>query len=132
LFLHLSLDTGSFLSKFWKLDWIGIFTFSASLSSLLVGIAAGGTSRPWSSAAVIVPIVLGVCGLIGFVCIEKWVATLPILTLEVFQNNTAKIAMIDAFAVGFALGVATYYLIVYVSFQLCPEGNLNEWLSVLN
>lgn len=49
-----------------RIDFVGNLIFVASFCSLLIGTIFGGTVFPWSSWRVILPIVLGVLGWIGF------------------------------------------------------------------
>jgi hypothetical protein len=113
--LNLHLDTYTVKERLTKLDWIGTFIFAGSMSSLLIGVTSGGTSHPWGSVNIIAPIVVGVCGLVVFVFIEKLLAKVPVVPLEVFQNRTSTIALLVSFAMGFSSSIAIYYMIVYVS-----------------
>ncbi|KUJ19473.1 MFS general substrate transporter [Mollisia scopiformis] len=49
-----------------RVDWVGNIIFVASLCSLLIGLVFGGLVYAWSSWKVILPIVVGVLGWIGF------------------------------------------------------------------
>ncbi|KAH6673088.1 fungal trichothecene efflux pump [Halenospora varia] len=70
-----------------ELDYVGLITFTAACTLLLVGINRGGTIAPWKSASVIAPIV--VAGVL-FIVLGFWevYAKLahPILPPRLFKN----------------------------------------------
>lgn len=44
-----------------------------------IGLTWGGTTAPWGSATVLVPLVLGLTGLVVFIAYEATIATHPIV-----------------------------------------------------
>jgi len=61
-----SLDHQTKWRQLAEFDFFGLFLFIGSLISLLLGINWGGSTHPWKSAHVIVPIVVGGLGLVAF------------------------------------------------------------------
>jgi hypothetical protein len=121
-FLHLSNPHQDNPVKLLQLDWFGYVVFGGALTSFLLGIASGGIDHPWSSPAIIVPIILGICGLVLFALIEIYAAKdLKTVSFAVFANRTARIAMFDSFAGGFVNGSCVYYLAIYVRSTLLWE-----------
>lgn len=78
LFLHLSRARKSLKESLMAVDWLGITIFAGSVTSFLVGVSSGGVSHPWSSAPIIVPIVIGICGLVAFALVEIYVSRVPV------------------------------------------------------
>lgn len=77
-------------------DWLGAFLFISSTCSFLVGITSGGTVYPWGSYRTVVPIVLGVAGIVATLCWERFGATHPFLRVWLFKNHAAMAAYICA------------------------------------
>ena len=91
LFLNLNHRTTSFVEKLKRVDWVGSVLFVASMMSLLIPITWGGVMYPWDHWRTLVPLVLGVVGLVGFVLYEKFVAKEPLIRLGVFSTRTALV-----------------------------------------
>lgn len=91
LFLNLNHRTTSFLEKLKRVDWVGSVLFVASMMSLLIPITWGGVMYPWDHWRTLVPLVLGVVGLAGFMLYEKFVAKEPLIRLGVFSSRTALV-----------------------------------------
>lgn len=62
---------------FKKLDFIGIFLFIAGCVIFLVGLSWGGTIHPWTSAATLCPLLLGIATIAGFVIYGRSYQILP-------------------------------------------------------
>ena len=58
--MNLKLPTGTILQKLAKLDWIGNLLFVTSSTIIILGLTWGGDAYAWDSAAVLVPLILGV------------------------------------------------------------------------
>ena len=68
---------------------------------------------PWSSFRTLVPLILGVCGLILFVMLETYVAKTPLIPLRIFSNRTAAVNYIGTLVHGMVLWCLLYYLPLY-------------------
>jgi hypothetical protein len=75
------------LQAFLSLDWLGIALLAAGISLTLIGIAFGGTTFPWGSAAVIAPIVVGFSSLVGLFVWEGKFAKNPFFSPELFVGR---------------------------------------------
>ncbi|KAI9649222.1 hypothetical protein NHQ30_001790 [Ciborinia camelliae] len=94
-----------------RVDWVGNLIFITSLCSLLIGLTFGGSVFPWSSWRVIIPIILGALGWIGFHLYEwrppnfcKEVSIPP----RIFANRTS--------AAGFYIDFISSTLLQWVAF----------------
>jgi MFS family permease len=93
-----------------RVDYLGNFIFIASISAVLFGLIMGGTTYPWSSWRVILPLVLGIVGWICFHIHQKWFCTEPSVPPHLFGNRTS--------AIGFVLGFTSSILLVWVVYFL--------------
>lgn len=83
---------------FRRIDWLGNIVFIGSMTSLLYGLIQGGTVYPWSSARIIVPIVVGAVGWIAFHIQQLTpLSKEKIVPAKLFQNRTAAVGFLLAF-----------------------------------
>ncbi|CUS12084.1 unnamed protein product [Tuber aestivum] len=113
LFLNLNHRTTSFLEKLKRVDWVGSVLFVASMMSLLIPITWGGVMYPWDHWRTLVPLVLGIVGLAGFVLYERLVAKEPLIHLAVFSTRTALVNYLGTIMHGMILWSLLYYLPLY-------------------
>jgi MFS family permease len=95
-----------------KIDWIGNVVFIASISAILIALSWAGAVHPWSSIQVLVPLILGILGLAGFLVLEKFVAE-PMMPLRLLSNRTSLTAYILTFFHSIVTMWALYFLPVY-------------------
>jgi hypothetical protein len=77
--LHLkqSLPQSSILAKLAHLDYVGAFLFLVSSTAFLLPITLAGTVASWSSVPILLPFVLGFCGLVTLIFHQKHHSTHP-------------------------------------------------------
>lgn len=88
----------------------------ASCIALLIGVTDGGLTHPWSSYKIIVPLVLGVVGLVAFFVIEftkNPLAKDPVLPLRLFKHPTALASLLFTFLHGVVVYGEVYILPLY-------------------
>jgi hypothetical protein len=97
-----------------RIDFIGNAILTASVTSILLSLTYGGTVYAWSSWRSIVPLILGLSGLIGFQVFESSKYCLdPTLPIRIFQNRTTSIALALTFIHGIILYWTIYFLPLY-------------------
>lgn len=70
-----------------ELDYVGIVLYSAGLTLFLLGLGWGGVSHPWKSAAVLVPLLLGILIFAGtFVYDFSGRAKRPLFPFRLFRK----------------------------------------------
>ena len=70
-----------------ELDYVGLLLFSAGATLFLVGMNFGGRQYPWTSAAVLAPIMLGISSLVGlFVWVFNKGLKYPLLPPKLFRQ----------------------------------------------
>lgn len=117
LSLHLQPKIENHYNGLLKFDWAGIAILGGSASTLLLGLLSGGVSHPWSSAAIIAPLVIGVIGLVCFAIVEYF-APMPMFPRELIKSRTFNAASLISFVGGYAVTSLAFFLIVYVSLLL--------------
>ncbi|KAL8846330.1 MAG: hypothetical protein Q9221_008570 [Calogaya cf. arnoldii] len=113
LFLKLAFKPSSFTAQLARVDWFGSSLFIASTTSFLIPITWGGISYPWTSWHTLVPLCLGIAGLITFIAYEDIVATEPLIRLVIFKNRTAAVSYTATVIHGMILWSILYYMPLY-------------------
>ncbi|KAI0436082.1 major facilitator superfamily domain-containing protein [Xylaria telfairii] len=115
LFLHVNYDKSKTLAtKLSSLDWVGNTVFVGASSSVLIALSWAGGEYPWSSYEVLVPLVVGIVALAGFVGLEatRFVAN-PMIPLHLFANPITAVVFLLTFLHGIVTMWAFYFLPVY-------------------
>lgn len=115
-------NTDTFCRRLQRIDWAGNTILVLAVVSLLLSITWAGTRNPWSSWRTIVPLILGVLGLLGFAVYEagSWLPA-PTMPPRLFRNRTAAGGYATSFLHGMLLFWAGYFLPVY--FQAVKEAS---------
>ncbi|KAL8741651.1 MAG: hypothetical protein Q9190_005768 [Brigantiaea leucoxantha] len=113
LFLRLAFRPLPFAAQLRRVDYLGSFLFIASTTSFLIPITWGGISYPWSSFRTLVPLCLGIAGLLTFVLYEEIYASEPLIPMRIFKNRTAAVSYACTVLHGMILWSLLYYLPLY-------------------
>ncbi|KAG0156866.1 hypothetical protein PDIDSM_4048 [Penicillium digitatum] len=96
---------GTILDRLKRVDYLGNTVLILAVISVLLALTWGGTVHAWSSWRTIVPLVLGMAGLVGFLIYEASPAvkkaTMPI---SLFTNRTSATTYLLSFLHGMILG----------------------------
>ena len=76
----------SFLSKWRRFDFAGCGLFLGSTTSFLIGVTWGGVQYDWDSVQVLVPICLGLAGIVLTIVWEKLGTENPFLRIWIFDD----------------------------------------------
>jgi MFS family permease len=95
-----------------QFDWVGNILLPASSVAILLPLTMGGTMYAWNSAHVIVPLVLGVCGLIAFEVYEHFYPH-PLIPLRLLRNLSAVSLQIQSFIQSMLIMWVNYFLTIY-------------------
>ncbi|CAL3965626.1 hypothetical protein PZA11_002530 [Diplocarpon coronariae] len=79
-------------SKLSRVDFLGSFTLLVTLVLLLLGLNSGGNVVPWTHPLVLVSLPLSGVTLVGFVYIELYVATEPVIPVRLLLKRTVAAA----------------------------------------
>ncbi|ETI28304.1 hypothetical protein G647_00753 [Cladophialophora carrionii CBS 160.54] len=102
----------SFAQKWSEVDWIGGIFFLASITSTLLALTWGGVQFPWDSWQTLLPLLLGLVGLLGTTLWEIKGARRPFLRISLFSS----ISSIAIYTCAIFQGVVLYGLLYFVSF----------------
>ncbi|PSS12750.1 hypothetical protein M430DRAFT_107574 [Amorphotheca resinae ATCC 22711] len=128
LFMKLDRVPGKILAKAQRFDWFGSVGFIASTVSVLIPLTWGGVMYPWDSWRTLVPLLLGVAGLVVFAFYERYLSSKafdsegnvlpgnpvePIIRFSVFSNWSICITYLETLVHGMVLWSLLYYLPLY-------------------
>ncbi|RYP05315.1 hypothetical protein DL764_003913 [Monosporascus ibericus] len=96
------------------IDWTGNVIFIAAITSVLLALSWAGVSHPWSSYNVLVPLLVGMAGLAGFLVFEgSRFAPNPTVPLHLFSNRTSVGVLVMTFFLGIITMWQLYFMPVY-------------------
>ncbi|KAI1260528.1 major facilitator superfamily transporter [Xylariaceae sp. FL1019] len=96
--------------KLSRIDWIGLFIFTGSVTSFLIAISWAGTQHAWDSASVLVPLIIGVVGTVVAIFYEMRFAKHPFLEKDLFRDTSSTVTYVAAALQGFMLYGTLYYV----------------------
>ena len=111
--LRLALKQTKLAEQLRRVDWIGSILFIGSTTSFLIPITWGGVSYAWDSWRTLVPLIIGIIGLIVFVVFEEYLAKEPLIRMDVFKNRTNAASFFETTIHGMILWCILYYLPLY-------------------
>ncbi|KAI0833798.1 iron permease [Trametes gibbosa] len=117
IFLKVRTPAGALRDKLARVDWIGNIIIIAGTTLALVGLTWGGVHFPWSSAHVLVPLIIGGLFMLSFFVYEFYVPQEPTVPFDIMANRTSLSGYISTFFHGVVSMSIIYYLPVY--FQAC-------------
>lgn len=107
------------MKKLMRVDWLGLFVFTAASTLFLVGLTSGGVSHPWGSAQVLAPLVVGFLLYPVYIYIEWKVAVNPMMPLRIFNDRSAITGFTTSFCQGLIVWCYVYYFILFVGQLAC-------------
>ena len=124
--LHSNSRVQELLSGLSTLDLGGIFLFTFGVGLVILGTAWGGSTYPWSSAAVVAPIVLGTVTLIAFIIWEALLAPsrffnrrfpkmLPMIPSSILSAKDVNLVCLIEAGSGAGLFSVFYFIGIYFS-----------------
>lgn len=87
--------------------------FIGSITSFLVPISWGGVMYDWSSWKTLVPLLLGLAGIVGFALYEYHLSEEPLIRPSIFANRTLIIGYASTVIHGIVLWSLLYYQPLY-------------------
>ncbi|KAK6069010.1 efflux pump antibiotic resistance [Seiridium cupressi] len=110
LLLTIKPRTETTREKVGRLDWIGGILFTASLTTFLFGLTAGGIQFAWNSATILAPLVVGFSGLVATGLWEEYGTVEPMLKRSLFHNWSSIITYFGGFVQGLVMYGELYYV----------------------
>ncbi|KAK8014768.1 hypothetical protein PG990_008064 [Apiospora arundinis] len=112
-FLKLETLPGHIFEKLARFDWLGAILFSVSSAGFLFGITTGGVMFGWGSYQVLIPLLVGLGGILAFVYWEFQFVEEPILEKRMFKTFTATSTYVGCMLQGFLNTASIYFLVLY-------------------
>jgi hypothetical protein len=112
IFLRIRHHKVTWSQIFTRVDWIGNLMFIGSITAILLGLVYGGTVYPWSSARVVIPLIIGGIGWLSFHLYETKCKH-PCVPPRVFANRTSSAAFYMIFITSMALQWVCFFWPVY-------------------
>ncbi|KAM0461534.1 hypothetical protein ACHAPV_004240 [Trichoderma viride] len=119
VFMNLHFVPTSLAEKLRRIDYVGSVVFIASTTSFLIPLTWGGVLYSWDSWRTLVPLILGIAGIALFVIYEAFIASNPIIPIELFNNRTAGVSYFSSALSGLLVWCIVYYMPLY--FQAVKE-----------
>ncbi|KAH9062385.1 major facilitator superfamily domain-containing protein [Lactarius vividus] len=119
LFMRLRTPQATLREKLSKIDFIGNLLITGSTTSIVIGLTWGGVQFPWSSASVLVPLVLGFVGLVAFVIYEFYFCKPPTAPILFRLDWTGTSGYLQNFVMAVVLASLSYWYAVF--FEACKD-----------
>lgn len=118
-FMRLKTPPATLSEKLSKIDFIGNLLITGSTTSIVIGLTWGGIQFPWSSASVLVPLVLGFVGLVAFAVYEFRFCKPPTVPILFNISWTGTSGYLQNFVMAVVLASLSYWYAVF--FEACKD-----------
>lgn len=108
-------NEASLAAKLKRIDYIGNAIIMGATVAMLFAVTYGGTRYAWSSPHTLVPLILGLLGVVLFALFERsrFAATNPVIPPRLFADRTARLAYFVTFQHAIVTYWVTFFLPVY-------------------
>ncbi|KAI0139649.1 major facilitator superfamily domain-containing protein [Xylariaceae sp. FL1272] len=114
LFLRLQRQQARVVDQLRQLDWLGSGLFIVFLTVFLVPVTMGGLVFAWDSWQTLVPLLLGVAGLVFVGVHQRYLASRPFVPRQIFANGyDVAVLFFGSFSNGLILFGLVYYVPEY-------------------
>ncbi|GAA5934770.1 hypothetical protein JCM3775_002051 [Rhodotorula graminis] len=98
-----------------KLDQMDYWNvlFVAAATSTILGLTWGGGTHPWSSYQVLVPLIVGIFGMIAFVIIERKYVKHPTVPFDILVHPNALLGYLTTYLHAVVMLAIVYYFPLY-------------------
>lgn len=102
------------MARLKRIDWLGNVVFVLSMVSILIALSWSGSTYPWSSFRIIVPLIMGFVGfgVFAFYQASKYCVN-PTMPLHLFSNRTSATAFGLTFIHSLSAISVLYFLPIY-------------------
>lgn len=96
-----------------RIDFLGAFSLTVTLVLLLLGLNSGGNLVPWNHPLVLVSLPLSGVSLVGFVYIEAFVATEPVIPVRLLLNRTVAATCLTNWFATMVVYMTIFYVPIF-------------------
>ena len=111
--MKLELVPSTMMHKLKRVDWVGTIIFIAVMTSFLIPVTWGGVQYPWDSWHTLVPLLVGIAGIVGFCLYEKGIAKEPTVRLDILRSYNMAYSMVATLINALIVYGALYLLPLY-------------------
>ncbi|KAH9834520.1 iron permease [Rhodofomes roseus] len=115
--LRVKTPPGTLGEKVRRVDWRGTLLIIAATTACVIGLTWSGIQYSWGSAAVLVPLILGLAGIVGFMTFESIVPDYPLVPRTLISTVTGVSGYMQTFVMPILMIGIIYYIPVYL--QAC-------------
>ncbi|GAA5833067.1 hypothetical protein JCM11251_006502 [Rhodosporidiobolus azoricus] len=112
LFLDVKMPQTTTKEKLEQMDYANVL-FVASATSTILGLTWGGVTYPWSSYRVLVPLILGIAGMVAFLYIERTFVKYPTVPFDILTHRTSLLGYLMTFLHSVIVMAVVYFLPTY-------------------
>ncbi|KAK6611046.1 Multidrug resistance protein fnx1 [Botrytis cinerea] len=116
-------------SKLSRVDFMGSFALVLTLVLLLLGLNSGGNIVPWNHPLVYVSLPLSLVSLLGFIYIELYIASEPVIPVRLLANRTVFAACLTNWFVTMVVFMIIFYVPLY--YQVRGESTTASGLRLI-
>ena len=118
VFLRVKTPQTTLKEKLERMDYWNV-VFVAAATSTILGLIWGGSTYSWSSFRVLVPLILGLVGMVAFMLIERSFVKYPTVPFDILAHRNAILGYFATFLHSVAVLGVIYWLPVYFQVRLC-------------
>ncbi|GAA5907394.1 MDR family MFS transporter [Sporobolomyces salmoneus] len=111
-FLRVKTPQTTWREKLRQMDWYNLL-FVASATSAILGLTWGGVTYSWSSYNTLVPLILGLLGIVAFIYLERF-SKHPTVPFEILTHYTSVAGYIICFLHSLLVLAVLYFFPVYL------------------
>ncbi|TNY20768.1 major facilitator superfamily domain-containing protein [Rhodotorula diobovata] len=112
VFLRVKTPQTTLKEKLERMDYWNV-VFVAAATSTILGLTWGGSTYSWSSFRVLVPLILGLVGMVAFMLIERSFVKYPTVPFDILAHRNAILGYFATFLHSVAVLGVIYWLPVY-------------------
>ncbi|GAA5852481.1 hypothetical protein JCM9279_003464 [Rhodotorula babjevae] len=109
IFLRIKAPETTLEEKLDQMDWWNLL-FVAAATSTILGLTWGGATYAWSSYQVLVPLIVGIVGMVAFVAIERKYVKHPTVPFDILVHRDAWIGYLTTFLHSIVVLAIVYFL----------------------
>ncbi|KAI0292637.1 major facilitator superfamily domain-containing protein [Multifurca ochricompacta] len=119
LFMRLKTPYATLKEKLSRMDFIGNILITGSTTSTVIGLTWGGVQFAWSSASVLVPLIIGLVGLGVFIIYEIYLCKPPVVPILFRLDWTGTSGYLQQFIMAMVLASLSYWYVIF--FEACKD-----------
>ncbi|BGP57469.1 hypothetical protein JCM8202_002026 [Rhodotorula sphaerocarpa] len=108
-FLDVKAPKTTLREKIDRMDYANVI-FVAGVTALVLGLTWGGSTYSWSSFRVLVPLILGIFGILAFVVLELRYVAYPTVPFAALKDRTTLVGYVQTFIHSLIMMCIVYYL----------------------